>query len=589
MTRIAIVDKVKCINGTGCSFICGKYCPVNRTGGECITLNEKEKPIIDEQLCTGCGICPRRCPVECIKIINLPEQLKEDPVHRYGKNAFELFRLPIPKHGKVVGILGRNGIGKSTALQILSSSVKPNLGDVSIQIKEQQIIDHYSTVSLGEYFKKLYNQEIKIAYKPQRIELIPQIYKGRVIDLIEKIDSKDKGIELLKELGLYDLRDREIAKLSGGELQKLAIIATAIKDANFLFFDEPASFLDITSRIKVAKIIRELANEDTSVIVVEHDLATLDYISDEIQIVYGEPAAFGIISQSKSVRRGINEYLDGFLPDDNVRFRDYKITFTGAVERNLEQPILFTFPDLEKEFESFKLKVNSGTIQKGELLAIMGANGLGKTTFLKLLAGKIKPTKGQIENVKISYKPQYIEPLHGTVKQILTEAAGDQYNSGWYKQNILEKLNLKNLLENNASNLSGGELQKLYIAITLSKEADVYAFDEPSAFIDVEDRLKVAEIIKDFMIKKEKCAIVVDHDVQFIDYVGDSMLVFKGVPGKEGHVLGPLSKKQGMNEVLKMLDITYRLDKETQRPRINKPESQLDKVQRKEGRYYYES
>jgi ATP-binding cassette, sub-family E, member 1 len=587
MARIAILDKSKCINETGCAFICDKYCPVNRTGGECITLDEKKKPIIDETLCNGCGICPKRCPTECIDIINLPEELKEDPIHRYGKNAFELFRLPIPKPGKVVGILGRNGIGKSTALQILSNAYIPNLGLTELQALPDQIIDHYSTVSLGTYFKKLYNKEIKIAYKPQRIELIPQLYKGTIQELITKIDAKGRGEELLKELDLYHLRDREIAKLSGGELQKLAIIATAIKDANFLFFDEPASFLDITSRIKVAKIITSLADENTSVIVVEHDLATLDYISDEIQIVYGAPAAFGIISQSKSVRRGINEYLDGFLPDDNVRFRDYEIKFTGAVERRVDQEVLFTFPELEKEFESFKLKVNTGDVQKGEILAIMGANGLGKTTFLKLLAGEIKATKGEVKDIKISYKPQYIKGLQGTVRQLLMGAK--EFNSGWYKQNILEKLNLQNLLDNDASKLSGGELQKLYIALTLSKEADVYAFDEPSAFIDVEDRLKVAEIIKDFMIKKEKCAIIVDHDVQFIDYVGDSMLVFKGKPGKEGHVLGPLSKKEGMNEVLKMLDITYRLDKETQRPRINKQNSQLDKVQRREGRYYYEN
>jgi len=167
------------------------------------------------------------------------------------------------------------------------------------------------------------------------------------------------------------------------------------------------------------------------------------------------------------------------------------------------------------------------------------------------------------------------------------EAAKTKFSSGWYKQTILEKLGLGKLLDNTAKTLSGGELQKLHIAMTLSKECEIYAFDEPSAFIDVEDRLLVAEVIKDFVIKNEVCAIVVDHDVQFIDYIGDSMLVFEGKSGKEGKVFGPVTKREGMNRVLKMLDITYRKDQETKRPRINKPDSQLDQQQRSKGNYYY--
>ena len=97
----------------------------------------------------------------------------------------------------------------------------------------------------------------------------------------------------------------------------------------------------------------------------------------------------------------------------------------------------------------------------------------------------------------------------------------------------------------------------------------------------------VAEVIRDFMNKKEKAAIVVDHDVQFLDYIGDEMLVFLGEPGIKGYVQGPLSKRDGMNEVLKMLDITYRMDKQSNRPRINKAGSQLDIKQKKEGKYYY--
>jgi len=590
MTRVAILERIKCKNGTGCEFICGHYCPINRTGQDCIVLNEKEKkPVIDEMLCTGCGICVKRCPVQCISIVNLPEKLKDDPIHRYGRNAFELFHLPIPKAGKVVGLIGRNGIGKSTALNILAGTLKPNFGNLDTPPTDEQISERYGNTSLGDYFKRLYAGNIKISYKPQRIDLLPKHFEGTVKELLKKADEKGISQKLAKDLGIDHLMDRNIRQLSGGELQKVAIIAAASKKAEMYYFDEPASFLDITTRIKVAKLIRGIADEKTAVIVVEHDLATLDYISDEIQIVYGKAGCYGVISQSKAVRRGINEYLDGYLPDDNVRFRDYPIKFFQyAAERHASHKILLEFPAMEKKFETFHMKSNNGKISKGEILAVMGANGLGKTTFLKMLAGELKPDNIEAPKLKIAYKIQYpSSDIEGTVKSWLFKIGGSKYMSGWYRQTLLEKLGLGTLLDNEVKGLSGGELQKLYIAVTLLQDCDIYAFDEPSAFIDVEDRLNVAEVIKDFVVKNEKCAIVVDHDVQFIDYIGDSMLVFEGNPGVDGNVFGPVTKAEGMNRVLKILDITYRQDMETKRPRINKPGSQLDSEQRSKGRYYY--
>jgi len=583
MARIAIVEKEKC-NPVSCDWLCFRLCPVNRTGRECIT--KKTKTVIDEELCTGCGICTNRCPFQAIQIINLPEKLKEAPIHRYGRNEFELFRLPLIKENTIVGIIGRNGIGKSTALQILSGAITPNLGRYDAPPKKEKIIERYSTNYLGEYFTRLFSSKVKISYKPQRIELIPKIYTGKVLDLIKKIDEKGIGLVLLKELNLENIKDREIKDLSGGELQRLAIIATCIKKAEIYYFDEPASFLDITHRIKIAKIIRELAKE-SSVMIVEHDLATLDYISDEIQIIYGVPAGFGVISQSKAVRRGINEYLDGFLPDDNVRFRDYSIKFSGIPKTRPSTQELLEFPELEKNYEDFSLKTSKGVVHKGEVMAVMGANGLGKTTFLKLLAGLEKPDKGSVGKISIAYKPQYLESKDETVYEYLRSKAGKEFESGWYKENIMNKLNLQKIINSNMKTLSGGELQKVYIAATLSSDAKILAFDEPSAFVDIEDRLKIAEIIRDFVFRKEACAIVVDHDIQFLDYLADSLLVFEGVPGKEGKIFGPCDKKEGMNRVLKMLNITYRKDKQTNRPRINKPGSQLDQEQRAKGEYYY--
>ena len=586
--RVAIVDKSKCVIKTTCPFICGKNCPVNAAGEPCIYLGEDGYPVIEEVLCTGCGICPKRCPTGAISIVNLPKALDEEPIHSYGINSFRLFRLPIPKFGKVIGILGRNGSGKSTAFDILTSNIKPNLGDYEKGAKNEDIIKKYSKTILGDFFKKLYGNKIKIAYKPQRVELISKSYNGKVGELLSRVDERKVIDRLGKEFGIENIKDRYIKDISGGELQKVAILATAARDADIYFFDEPASFLDITTRIKAAKLISSLKSENKAVIVVEHDLATLDYISDEMQIFYGEAACYGIVSQSKAVRRGINEYLDGYLPDENIRFRDYPIIFYRSADRfvQLNTP-LFSFPSMTKTFENFELKINKGTVRKGEVLTVMGANGLGKTTFLKILAGIEKPDNCKIEKLNLAYKPQQLKASSKTVREALLEIAGSEFETGWYKQNILEKLGLKNLLEQKLNNLSGGELQKVNIAITLSSDANIFAFDEPSAFIDVEDRLNVAEVIKEFVIKKDVCAIVVDHDVQFVDYIGDSMLIFNGIPGKSGEVTGPFGKIDGMNEVLKILDITYRMEKETGRPRINKPGSVLDREQRSKGKYYY--
>ncbi len=585
--RIAVIDKEKC-NPIACGdYLCLRTCPLNRMGKEAMYKGSDGKAHINEDIATdACQVCVNICPFGAIHMVKLADKLTSKPIHRYD-DQFILYNLPLPSFNKVVGILGRNGIGKSTAVKILAGVLNPNLAEPEKETSFDELIKMFKGTETQKFLEKVKEGEVTISYKPQAVHLIPKQVNGKVKDLLEKANQTGKLKEIIDTLKLNNILDSNISEISGGELQRVAIAATVLKEANFYFFDEPASFLDITSRITVAKLIRSLANEDTAVMVVEHDLATLDYISDQIQILYGDPAVYGIVSKPKLVRRAINEYMDGYLPDDNVRFRSYKIKFQTGMERAMNRPILFSWPELKKSFTSFNLEVNAGEMKKGEILTITGSNGLGKTTFLKMVAGMLKPDEGQIEGkLEIAYKPQQLKVQDGTVREWL-EKHTDIHDSGWFEKNILEKLNLKNILERKLKNLSGGELQKVYVAITLSQDADIYAFDEPSAFIDVEDRLKVAEVIRDFMIKKDTCAIVVDHDVQFLDYIGDSMLVFFGEPGKEGKVKGPMAKESGMNEVLKMLDITYRMDKESKRPRINKEGSQLDREQKKSGKYYY--
>ncbi len=583
MSRIAVIEKEKC-NPQGCgNYLCIKLCPVNRMGEECIVKSEDNRPLIDEKLCTGCGICPNRCPFDAISIINLPDELTKSPIHRYGQNGFHLYNLPVPLFGKVVGILGRNGIGKSTAIKILAGMLKPNLGKEE-EASYDELIEFFKGSEAHQFFEKLKNNEIKISYKPQQVDLIPKSTKGKVRKLLSKVDEKDKLDEIAKELEIDGILDNDISKISGGELQRVAIAATVLKDANIYFFDEPTSYLDIKQRVKVSKFIRNLANQDTAVMIVEHDLIILDYMTDMIHIMYGKEGVYGIVSGMKSTRNGINTYLTGYLKEENMRFRDKPIKFSErAKERKKKGELQVSWQNVEKKLGKFSLKAESGEVSRKDIIGILGENGIGKTSFIKLLAGVDKPDKGEIdEKIKVSYKPQYLEgDSEELVSNILSEGISK------YSTQIITPLKLEPFFNRKVNELSGGELQGVSIALCLSKKADVYLLDEPSAYLDVEQRLIISKLIADIMEDRGTSCMVVDHDLLFLDYLSEKLTVFEGTPAVNGIVKGPFEMQEGMSLFLKKLAITFRRDEDSKRPRINKENSVKDREQKKSGKYYY--
>jgi len=262
-----------------------------------ITIDPKtKKPLISEELCQGCGICTNRCPFQAVSIINLPEALDE-PIHRYGQNMFELFGLPTIREEAVVGMLGPNGIGKSTIIRILSGELKPNLGNYEEEVSWEDIINFFKGSQMQNYFTRLSQGEIKVVHKPQMIDLLPKFVKGSVSDLLQGVNERDALEGVTDILELKPIMDRNIKNLSGGELQRVAIAAAVLREADFYYFDEPTSWLDVYQRLNAVKVIRELAEIGKAVMVIEHDLAALDAISDYVHILYGEPGAYGVVSQ----------------------------------------------------------------------------------------------------------------------------------------------------------------------------------------------------------------------------------------------------------------------------------------------------
>jgi ATP-binding cassette subfamily E protein 1 len=573
-----LVDKDLC-KPTKCAHECARVCPINRKGEDCIKIAEYAE--IVEPLCIGCGLCVKACPFDALTVVNYPAALEtERPIHRYGVNEFELFRLPIPTKG-VTGILGPNGAGKSTALKILSGKLAPNLGLVHPEEAEKEIrkgrgmweelIRMHRGTEAQAYLERLSKGELRTVLKPQDVSALRHLSEfGKTVADLALEES------LVKRFHLEPVMGRGLEKLSGGEMQRVAVAAALSKDADFYYFDEPTSFLDVRQRLNVAKAIRELADRGKFVVVVEHDLATLDYLADTVYVLYGNPGVFGVVSKPYTVKRGINIFLDGYVPEDNVRIREPVVFAAPGAEKKRAKEVLVSVAGLRKKLGGFELRVDSGEIRRDEVLGIFGANGLGKTTFAKILAGVEEPGEGTVSRkIKISYKPQDISrpgEFRGTAQEVLAGV----------NQDIITKLQLSGLLLKSMKDLSGGELQRVAIAACLGKEADYYLLDEPSAFLDVEQRLAVAKLLR------EKNSIaVIDHDLLFLSYVADRAMLFLGESGRKGSAEF-LPLKQGFNKFLGQpeISITFRADPENKRPRANKPGSVVDREQREKGEFF---
>ncbi|KAJ1600176.1 hypothetical protein NDA14_003103 [Ustilago hordei] len=561
-TRIAIVNSDKC-KPKKCRQECKKSCPVVRMGRLCIEVTPTSKiAFISESLCIGCGICPKKCPFDAINIIKLPTNLENETTHRYSANSFKLHRLPTPRAGQVLGLVGTNGIGKSTALKILAGKQKPNLGRYDDPPDWQEILKYFRGSELQNFFTKVLEDNIKALIKPQYVDHIPRAIKGKasVTQLLDGKLEKDNKQMVIDMLDLKEVLERDVQQLSASQCRP----------------NDSLPSLD----------------SNTYVIAVEHDLSVLDYLSDFICCLYGVPSVYGVVTVPSPVRDGINIFLDGYIPAENMRFREESLSFKiseTAEDEVLDRTPKYVCPPMTKTLGNFSLNIEGGEFSDSEIIVFLGENGTGKTTFVKML-GKLEPDPGAKKppQLNVSMKPQTIAPkFQGTVRMLLLKQIKAAFMHPQFQTDVVKPMSIEPIIDNDVQTLSGGELQRVALVLALGKPADIYLIDEPSAYLDSEQRIIASRVIKRFIIHSRKTAMIIEHDIIMATYLADRVIVYEGQPSVKATAKRPESLLTGMNSFLATLEVSMRRDPTNYRPRVNKFNSIKDKEQKAAGNYFF--
>ena len=481
--------------------------------------------------------------------------------------------------GEKIGFIGRNGAGKSTLLKILARVQKLDDGLLTIQndqkivyvpqesqFEEQMTVFDTIAQGLGEL------QTLLAEYHELSLHINDENSLQRLNDLQNELENRNGWqFDALIQQTISELKLPEnelIANLSGGQKKRVALAQAWVQKPDILLLDEPTNHLDIDA---IEWMENLLSGFSGSLIVVTHDRRFLDHIATRIieldrGTLRSYPGSFSVYSEKKAQELAVeaehNRLFDKFHAQEEAWIRKgiearrtrnqgrvkrlEQLRRERAARREVQGQINFNLNSgeasgkiiAELEHAGFSydnrliMQDFSAIIQRGDKIGLIGPNGIGKTTFLKLILGELQPTSGKIRlgsRQEVAYFDQFRSSLNDNDTVFDTIGQGNDYvEIGQQRKHVIgyleEFLFSPARAHSPVKSLSGGERNRLLLAKLFTRPANILVLDEPTNDLDIDTQELLEELLRDY----QGTVFLVSHDRTFLDNVVTQSIVFKG-------------------------------------------------------------
>ncbi len=403
------------------------------------------------------------------------------------------------REGELILIAGDSGSGKSTFLKSLNGLIPIIVdgkmdGERYIKGKNMKTMPiHEISHSLGSVFQNPRSQFFTLNSTSELV--FPMENYG-----YSKSEMKKTINTLKKEIPIENLLDRDILSLSSGERQLLALASAMVLGPDVLLFDEPSANLDYGNVIKFSELLKKLKSLGKTILVADHRFFYLNNLIDRV---------FLLEKHKIKIYENEEEFKKADYNTRNFDLFQMSIPFKEKINANMR------LAELKNISKNNVLKNISLSFYKNEITAIVGINGAGKTTLAKLLTGSIKPDKGEIIIDKL---PFYV--MQDADYQLFGNSVSGEVELGNKtvdnnrKKEVLERLDIWKYRDTHPFNLSGGEKQRLQIAMASLSESEVLIFDEPTSGLDMKSMNRAVKEIEE--ASRERAVIIISHDYEFI-------------------------------------------------------------------------